>query len=188
VNQDVYIFSKKQHQEIVDAEFLKRCGIKSCADETDEDKLDPAIRKLWCHCLDGYPRNTIRMKDGLPAPKGPPDPDEWFDHYVDTMDDFVEEGGKLPLLCRSIAEAQGLVYPELHEVDQSFIRNLKTPDGTTMSYEQVFKRAQQNIIKNWRELGAAFGAGNPDLLTLANGDLDTGLNEDDQPIFWSTIV
>ncbi len=188
MNEDVYIFHKLGFGSISTAEYIKRCGIESCANEADEDKLDPVIRKLWCHCLEGYPLNTIKMKDGLQAPKGSPDPDEWFDHYVDTIDDFVEEGGKFPLLCGYVAEAEGLVYPDLKKVDQSFIKGLKTPDGTTMSYDTVFERARRNVIKTWQELGAAFNAGDANLFTLANGDLDTGLADNNQSIFWGTIA
>lgn len=188
MNEDVYIFHKLGLGDISTAEYIKRCGIESCADGSDEDKLDPVIRKLWRDCLEGYSPNTIKMKEGLPEPKGDPDPDEWFDHYLDTIDDFVEEGGKLPLLCRYIAEAESLVYPKLKEVDQSFIQDLKTPNGATITYDEAFERARQNVIRTWRELGAAFDAGDASLFTLANGDLDTGVAENDQSIFWGTIA
>ena len=188
LSQDVYIFHKLGFGEVSRAEYIKRCGIDSCADETDDDKLDPAVRKLWCHCLGGYDLSTIKMKDALPAPKGPPDPDEWFDHYVGMIDKFAEEGGKFPWLCRHIVEAEGLVFPQLDEVDQTFVQNLKMPDGTTATYDQVFERARQNVMKAWRELGAALDAGDFNLFTLANGDLDTGLTDNNQSIFWGTIA
>ena len=188
LSQDVYIFHKLGFGEVSRAEYIKRCGIDSCADETDDDKLDPAVRKLWCHCLGGYDLSTIKMKDALPAPKGPPDPDAWFDHYVGMIAKFAEEGGKFPWLCRHIVEAEGLVFPQLDEVDQTFVQNLKMPDGTTATYDQVFERARQNVMKAWRELGAALDAGDFNLFTLANGDLDTGLTDNNQSIFWGTIA
>lgn len=184
MNQDVYIFHKLGFGEVGTAEYIKRCGIESCADQADEDKLDPAIRKLWSQCLEAIPLNTIKMKDGLPAPQGPPDPDEWFHHYVMMIDKFAEEGGKFPWLCREITEAEGLVYPQLDEVDQSYIQNLKTPQNTLLNYDQVFEQARQNVMKTWRELGAALDNGDQNLFTLPNGDLDTGLAEDGKSIFW----
>ena len=184
LNQDVYIFHKLGFGEVGTAEYIKRCGIGSCADQADEDKLDPAIRKLWSECLEAILLNTIKMKDGLPAPQGPPNPDEWFHHYVTMIDKFAEEGGKFPYLCREIAEAEGLVYPQLDEVDQSYIQNLKTPQNAILNYDQVFKQARQNVMKTWRELGAALDSGDHNLFTLRNGDLDTGLAEDGKTIFW----
>jgi hypothetical protein len=57
LNQDVYIFHKLGLGDVSTAEYIKRCGIESCADEGDDDRLDPAVRKLWCHCLgDGTER------------------------------------------------------------------------------------------------------------------------------------
>ncbi len=188
LNQDVYIFHKLGFGDVSTAEYIKRCGIESCADEADDDKLDPDIRKLWCYCLEGFPPGSIKMKDGLPAPKDPPDPDEWFAHYVGMIDKFAEEGGKFPWLCREIIGSKGLVYPQLNEVDQTFIQNLKMPDSTTADYDYVFEQAQQNIMKSWCELGAALDAGDQSLFTLANGDLDTGLNEYNQSICWGNIA
>ena len=129
------------------------------------------------------------MKDALPAPKKSPDPDTWFEDYVTMIDKFAEEGNRFPWLCREIVEAQGMVYPELNEVDQSFIQNLKLPDGTTANYDQVFERARQNVITTWRDLGNALDNGDASLFTLPNGDLDTGLADDtQQSIFWGTLA
>lgn len=191
LNEDVYIFNKLGFGDVTTAEFLKSesGGIASCADQTDDDKLDPAVKDLWCHCLAGDPLAGIKMKDGLPAPKNSPDPDEWFDHYVTMIDKFAEEGNRFPWLCRRIAEDEGLVYPQINEVDQSFIQNLKLPDGTTANYDQVFERARQNVITTWRDLGNALDNGDASLFTLPNGDLDTGLADDtQQSIFWSKPV
>jgi hypothetical protein len=184
LNQDVYIFHKLGFGDVSTAEYIENCGIGSCADAADDDKLDPAIRKLWCYCLEGYPLESIQMKNGLPAPDGPPDPDEWFAHYVDMIDKFAEEGGRFPYLMRECVEAEGLVYPQLNEVDQTFIQNLKTPDGTTASYDQVFERARQNVLATWGNLGAALDAGDQSLFTLPNGDLDTGFADSRPSIFW----
>ncbi len=189
LHQDVYIFHQLGFGDVSRAEYIRRCGIESCADETDDDKLDPGVCKLWCYCLEGLrPLESIKMKDDLPAPKGPPAPDEWFDHYTAMIDKFAEEGGKFPWLCRHIVEAEGLVYPQLDELDQTFIQNLKMPDGTTADYAQVFERAKQNVMRTWGELGAALNAGDDSLFTLANGDLDTGLASNDQSIFWRTLT
>ena len=191
LNQDVFIFNKLGFGDVSTAEFLQpdSGGIASCADQADDDRLDPAVRKLWCNCLAGDPLASIKMKDGLPAPQRPPNPDAWFDQYVTMIDKFAEEGNRFPWLSRQIVEAKGLVYPQLDEVDQSFIQNLKLPDGTTASYDAVFKRARQNVINTWRELGAGLDNGDAGLFKLADGDLDTGLADNtQQSIFWGNLA
>ncbi len=184
MHQDIYIFHKMGLGEITQAEFLRDCGIASCAAAKDKKKLEPAIVKLWCHCLAGTPLASIRMNSGLKAPTAAPDPDAWFTHYVGLMDKFVEEGGKLPLLCRAITKAEGLVYPELKELKPTYIKKLKTPFKATMDYDQVFAQAQQSVKQAWRELGQALDRGNAAFFTLANGNLDTGLDEANNSIFW----
>lgn len=188
LSQDVYIFNKLGFGDVSTAEYIRRCGIETCAEVAHQGMLDPAIRKLWCHCLgDGFP-SKILMKDGLPAPKALPAPDEWFTHYVSMIDKFAEEGGRFPCLCRQIVEAKGLVFPQLDEIDQTFIEGLVMPDGNTGSYDQVFELARNNVMQVWDDLGKALDSGIPNLLTLANGDLDTGVAENNQSIFWNKIA
>jgi hypothetical protein len=188
INQDVYIFHRLGYGDIGAAEYIRRCGIGSCADETDQGRLDPTVRDLWCHCLFSGSMGRVQMKGGLPTPMRPPDPDAWFRHYVSMIDKFAEEGGRLPCLCRELAEAEGLVYPQLNEIDKTFIEGLKLPDGTTGDYDRLFEIARDNVMSTWDQLGAALVSGNPDAFTLPNGDLDTGLAENNQPIFWKYIA
>lgn len=183
LNQDVYIFHNLGFGDVNTAEYIKRCGIGSCNDKADGDKLDATIRKLWNYCLGGFPLNIIKMKDGLQAPEAPPEQDEWFNHYVKMIDKFAEEGGRFPFLCREFVEADGLVYPQLDKVDMTFIHKLKLPDGTSSDYEQVFDRARQNVMTTWGYMGIALDKGDKTLFPLANGDLDTGLDENNQLIF-----
>jgi len=183
VNEDVYIFHALGYGEICTAESIKRGGIKSCADQTDNDKLDASIRNLWILSLSDYPTGSIQMKKGLSAPKSQPRPDEWFDHYVTMIDKFAEEGGRFPRLSRRVFEAEGVVYPTQANVDPRFIRSLKLPDGTTADYDVVFELARQNILKTWQTLGAALTARDASLFTLPNADLDTGRNEANQFVF-----
>ena len=185
LHQDTYIFQKLTEDDIGTAEYVRRCGIGSCADPTNRHRLDPAISELWRRGLKGVPLGSVTMKGGLlPAPESPPDPDDWFRHYVKMLDKFAEEGGRVPRLCREIGEDAGLFYPEFREVDQSYIEKLPTPDNTTTDYDQLFERAQQNVRSSWRELGAALDSGDENLFTLANVDLDTGLAEDGSFVHW----
>lgn len=184
LNQDVYIFHEQGYGNLNTVEFIKNCGIESCADEAYDDMLDPIIRNLWEFCLNSFQKESIKIKNGLITPKADPAPDKWFDSYVTMIDKFAEEGGKFPRLIRDFVEAEGLVYPQLNEIDQTFIHNLKMPDGTLSDYSEVFNQTKKNIIKTWSELGSALDSGDYNLFTLPNGDLDTGLDENNKSIFW----
>jgi hypothetical protein len=43
-------------------------------------------------------------------------------------------------------------------------------------------------MQTWDELGTALDTNRPDLLTLVNGDLDTGIADNNQHIFWQNIA
>ena len=189
INQDVYIFHKQGFGDITTAEYIDRCGIKSCADPADSGKLDSTVRKLWSDCLRGYLADSISMKNRLPPPEDDPDPDAWFKHYVRLLDNFVEDGGISPLIFRNIAEAAGGVYPSFSDLDKKFINNLEIPgEGDHTNYDEVFERTQQNVESTWRELGTALDKGDPDLFRLPNGDLDTGRDGNNRLIFWEDLT
>lgn len=183
-NQDVYIFNKLLGEQVTKAGYISNCGVGSCVADEHSNELTPAVRELWYQCVNSYPAGTIKMKDNLPCPEGAPGPNEWFKHYSVVLEEFGAEGGRFLLVFRDFAEAKGLVYPEVSHVDESFIENLQTPDGRRLSYDAVFEQARQNIITAWRELGAALQSGDPAEFTLANGDLDTGLDDHNNRIYW----
>jgi|WetSurMetagenome_2_1015567.scaffolds.fasta_scaffold61606_2 hypothetical protein len=188
MNQDAYIFNKLTSAEIVTAEFLRSCGIINCTDELNKNKLDSAIRKLWCHCLNDVSLDKVKINEGLPVPKKPPEPDGWFLSYSLMMDKFAEEGKRLIYFFRQFADDEGLIYPSSDEVDQTYIYNLKIPGGTRGDYDVVFERAGQQVFKVWDWLGDALVQRNQNLFTLVNGNLDTGLATDNTPIFWEAIA
>jgi hypothetical protein len=129
----------------------------------------------------------VTLKDNLPTPHHPSHPDEWHHRYVGTME-RVSQDGEWLFLVRGLAEDQALVYPEFKDVDMSYIRSLKTPDGTE-DYDGAFARAEDNVIDVWRQLGSALSARDPERVTLVNGDLDTGMADRAAPqarqIFWA---
>jgi hypothetical protein len=184
MNQDVYIFNKILHQEITEAEYFKRDGISSCSDPTNKHNLNPDICNLWCHYLNNIKISDIRMKPGLATPNTPPEPNVWHRYFITLIDNFAEEGGYLPPLSRHFAEGTGLVYPTLNDLDISYIENLLTPEKKTEHYDSIFKRTQENVKNVWREIGIALYLGKQELFTLRNGNLDTGLDESNNMIFW----
>jgi len=182
IHQDVYIFSKMKKQQPTEAEFLRSCGIADCCNEATQRGLDPAIIELWRHCLDGDSFRNIKMD--VTVPSSPPDPNEWFTHYVRLIDRFAEEGARIPL--RSVLEHEGLVYPDLKDVNRKFIENIRTPSGGTIHYEQLFEQAIEHTAWSWGELALALTVGTQDRFALKNANLDTGLDDaNGRSVYWS---
>ena len=183
MHQDAHIFHKITGQAIEKAEYVKSCGIAECKDGTSRKRLNKAVQELWTDCLKSIAVEPVKMEN-KPAPKHPAAPDGWFLQYVLMIDDFAEEGGRFPWLFRRLGKKKGFFYPTLNEIDESFIAQLKTPFKTRISYDQLFEQAQRNVQDAWSSLGVALDKGKPDLFTLPNMDLETGLTEKGEPIFW----
>lgn len=182
LHQDVYIFHEKKKQQPTEAEFLRSCGIADCGDEADRGMLHPAIARLWRHCLDGTSLQDIRMDATIPST--PPDPDGWFTHYVLLIDKVAEEGGRIPL--RSKFEHEGLLYPDLKDLNPKYIENVKTPSGVTIHYKQLFEKAVENTARSWADLALALTDRVQDRFALKNANLDTGLDDAaGQSVYWS---
>jgi hypothetical protein len=185
MHQDVYIFHQMGLGDIGDAEYIKRAGIASCVDE--HHALDPMIVDLWVHCLDEIPMG-IDVKPGIKGPTAKPDPREWHQSFVSLIDGFAEEGRRLPPLSRHFCEDRGLVYPAFSDLNMEFIENLRTPEGTTASYDVIFKRARDDVKQVWQQLGQALTNAAPEQFVLANADLDTGMDAAGRLLFWSVAV
>jgi hypothetical protein len=184
MNQDVYIFHQRGLGEVTKAEYLRECGIGTCSTTGDARKLAPAVARLWTKSLKAVQSAKQTPKPATPKPAKPPEPDEWYHHFVAILDKFVEEGGRLPRFLRGFLESEGLVFPEIENVRREYLRNLPTPLGETLDYDELFERVQANLKRTWRELGLALDLGQPELFTLPNGDLDSGLDEAGQSVFW----
>ena len=189
LNQDAYIFMRKFEEEIASLQYLERGGLEACGAKLgDTHRLAPAVCKLWTLILSEVPLASVSLKEDLPTPHHPPRPDEWHHSYMETIE-RISEDGKWLFLARGVAEDEALVYPAFKDVDMSYIKNLETPALTRTDYDEVFRRAQENILGVWGQLGSALTARNPELLALVNGDLDTGMADGASPgtrqIFWA---
>jgi len=184
LNQDVYIFRKLEIGNINKANYIRDAGVAACSDESDHTRLNFGIAGIWNKVLQGVSLDEARKKLNVTLPVGLPDPDNWHREFVDLVDYFVQKGGIFPPRARHILEEEALVYPR--KVDLDYIENLQSPDGTKIHYDKVFAQAQENVKAAWGQLGAALSiSGNATLLTLKNGDLDTGKDENSNPIYWS---
>lgn len=184
MNQDVYIFSQMGLGNIINAEYIRDCGIAACSDPNDKKKLDPIISSIWSGILNSIPLSTIELPDGVTKPDSAAELDKWHNNFVFMIDKIADEGGSLPPISRHFAEQKGLVYPDLKNLNLDYIKNLSSPNGGSMHFDELFRITQENIKQGWSELAHALDKGKPEFLLLANGNLDTGLSGS-QSIFWS---
>ena len=181
MNQDVYIFHKMNMGDVTTAEYI--LNIASCGDPKDRKKLYPAISNHWSEILSDIPLESITMKSGVNNPEGPPDPNRWHRNFVSVVDNLADEGWVLLPIFRHFSEHAGLLYPAYKDLDLDYIDNLISPEGGKIHFDEVFMRAQENVKQIWSQLAQALDTRKPELLTLKNGDLDTGL-ADSELIFW----
>jgi hypothetical protein len=189
MHQDAYIFNRWTEEEIDSAEYLKHAGLRDCGKKLgDTHHLATPVSAFWTRILAEIPLDDVVLPPNICKPSSSPQPDKWHHDYVTKIDSYAEEGKRF-FLARGALESVGIVYPQSKNVKQKFIKNLQTPNGTIESYEEVFERARQNVINIWRELGRAISTANPALVTLANGNLDTGMRDNAQAgeshIFWT---
>ena len=102
LNQDAYIYKKIKKIEPGTARYIENCGIASCNDPRNANKVHPAIRKIWKQCLATDDPKKIRMTNGAPGPDAGPTPDVWFADYTKRVAQFVEQGGGFGLLLREL--------------------------------------------------------------------------------------
>jgi hypothetical protein len=183
MNQDVYIMHKNNLGDVTTAEYIRDCGIASCSDPDNPKKFDPVIAGIWNNILDDIPIDTVQFDEGVVKPQARHDFDRWHRNFVLVVDKVAEEGGSLPPFSRHFAEKKGLVYPDYENLDRGFIDNLTSPEGGPIHFDEVFGRTQENVRQAWSELALALDRNEPELFTLANGNLDTGMSGS-HSIFW----
>lgn len=173
MNQDAYIWPKLNLGEIGYADRVK-INIGSCVDPENQSNLDGIIHDLWITCLtEVFPEKSHSC---------PPEINEWHKGFQRIVDN-AEEAYRLFPFARHVAAEQGLVYPSLDDVDQSYIKNLETPCGIE-NYDSIFERATGNIQQYWCHLAnAVFAEGRVDM--FLDWNLDTGRCESGTLTAWS---
>lgn len=176
-NQDVYIFYKRNQQEVTQVDFLQATGLGQCSRNRNLHKLNPAIAGLWKSTLQQYPRSET--KPYVRLPNSSLDPNWWVATYINLMRNFATKGSPLARLF-------GCAYMKFSEVDSRYIQNLPIPNSSrTISYNDLFEKTRQNLIQAWRELAEALDKDDTSKFTLANGSLDTGEDEAGGLIYWT---
>lgn len=143
---------------------ISKIALPECGVNGDTCKLNPAIVKLWAHCLRQYARPDI--KNYVKLPDQSLLPNNWFATYVNVIHN---------LLAKNIIPVRflGLNYPKAADANPIYIENLPTPKPPqTISYADLFEFTRQKLILAWTELAQAFNQDDPDLFKLPNADLD----------------
>jgi len=172
MHQDVFIYKKMDVGDIYHANFLKN-GIATCTDPKHADRLDPTICEVWAHMLKSTDSQLYQTQA--------PDFHAWHRWFKDLV--AAAAPGGLFAWSRHMAIGDGVLYPATP--DASYIDDLPTPGGGSLSYEKIFQKARRNVRKYWAIVTRACLAGDEtDLPLIKNWNLDTGRDETGTLTFW----
>ena len=173
MHQDSYIYRRLAIGGVGVAEYLKS-GIDACC--TSDGELDPAIAETW--------RAMLKSCHPGEFSGNPPDLERWHAGYTHLLE-IGGDGYRLLPLSRHVAVNCGLTYPLFDDVNRAaYIDNLKTPDGP-MSYDRIFDKALEHVVRAWQILAAAvFADDQLDLGKFANWNLDTGRDASNKLALW----
>jgi hypothetical protein len=174
LNQDTYIFQTYFQDSVAKCEYLE-CGVKVCTeDERPGGKLAPFLNDFWRSVLkDVYPEKKM------------PEPSAWFRRFVVLIDKFADAGHHFVSVIRGYMEKEGYIYPDAP--DMTYVKDLRSPYGRQISFDTLFERFQVETKKVWGQMSQAITLNNVQLITLPDGDLDTGINLADKKtsVFWN---
>lgn len=174
LNQDTYIFQTYFQDKITKCEYLDR-GAKTCTKSGRPGrKMTPFLNDFWL--------SVIRK---VYSDKPSPEPASWFKQFVILIDKVAEEGYHFVSAIRGFMEGQGYAYPDTP--DMTYVIDLLSPYGRQISFDELFVRFQEETKKVWGQLAQAITQDDASLITLPNGDLDTGIDLSDNKtsVFWN---
>jgi hypothetical protein len=112
-----------------------------------------------------------------------PRPDLWHAGFCTVLKAVGTATALFPF-ARHVAADNGLVYPALKEVSETYVKALSTPEGV-MDYGQIFDRAVENIIQVWMGIDKALSGSYTYLNALEDWNLDTGKSQaTGKYVFW----
>jgi hypothetical protein len=151
-------------------------GIAACHAEGEADMIDPVVGHVW----------EAMLAAAYPDEPGddPPLLSAWHRGFRDILSTMAGANHLFPF-SRHVSAKLNLAYPEAKDIDASFIRQLRTPEGP-MDYEAIYQRARGNVLAVWKGLDDALIHGRSDALDqLEDWNLDTGRSvQTDRLVFW----
>lgn len=148
-------------------------NINDTSDINNPNRMDSDVSQLWQYLL-----TEVYVDDpALHAPKV----HDWH-RAMRAMMKLGEGGNVLFPFARHVAANQGLVYPVAPE--DEFITDLTVPGNAIMDFEEIFQKAFNNIVELWGWMALSLQHQQSPLDTLTSWSLDTGIDENNQMIYW----
>lgn len=172
MSQDVYVHRRLNMGAL---EFNRQIStnVAGTSDPADDEQMDPDITRLWEELL-----SNVYAQQELEPPK--------IHHWQRAMCRMMklgESGNVLFPFARHVVADQGLVYPAKPE--HQYIEDLETPGGTRMDFEEIFQKAFENVLELWGWMALSMQHQPSSLDNLTSWSLDTGIDENQQMIYWS---
>lgn len=174
MSQDVYAHSQLNMGKL-DFNQQISTNVHDSSDVNDADRIDADIAQLWHDLL-------INVYSIASPHLNPPKVHGWH-RAMRRMMKIGESGNVLFPYVRHVAANQGLVYPE--DPKQDHIHRLPVPDGSTQDFEAIFKRALNNILELWGSLALSLQGKPSPLDAQVSWSLDTGIDENNNMVYWS---
>lgn len=174
MSQDVYAHSRL-NMGAVDFNRQISTNVDDTSDLNNRNRMDPDVARLWQDLLTG-------VYSGLDPQLRAPKVHDWHG-AMRRMMKLGESGDVLFAFARHVAANHGLVYPTAPETQ--YIHGLKAPGGIIMDFEEVFRKASNNIVELWGWLSLSLQNRESPLDTLTSWSLDTGIDENNHMIYWS---
>lgn len=179
MHQDAFIFPHVMNVgETAMTEHLES-GIATCHSFADASCIDEAVAATWMPMLcAAYPAMYTHSL---------PEPDIWHAGFKRVLGTLGSASHMFPF-ARHVAANMNINYPMSDQVDDSYIFDLRTPEGR-MDYLPLFDRARKNVLEVWNGIDEALETGESQFLdTLEDWNLDTGRSVvTAKYIFWEAV-
>jgi hypothetical protein len=180
MHQDAFIFPKVMNVGETGLSEHLASGIATCHAPDDVDVIDPAVGSVW----------TAMLAAAYPGVGGdePPLPSVWHCGFRDILSTMAGANHLFPF-ARHVSADVNLAYPTVGDIDPSYIKGLRTPQGP-MDYQAIFDEARSNVLTVWKMLDDALAGGGSDALNkLEDWNLDTGRTvKTAQLVFWRGLA
>ncbi|MBF0520043.1 MAG: zinc dependent phospholipase C family protein [Nitrospirae bacterium] len=174
---DIHIFKDKTGDEIRDSNPRNGFGylntLEDCSDPNNPNHLHPVITQFWTELLQKAHPNATDYFDSI-------DPDKWHENYLKRVN-FITDPNPIFRHIWGLKVFEYMYSSEISEKDtDKYIKNVKLPDGRTVTFDTVFDETLRMVADTWIKLFKTIDAATTKSMGeyLKDWNLDTGVNED----------
>jgi len=171
---DCYIFKEMANElSLKEAEYIND-KIKTGCDSKNSVLIDHDIKDFW----EAIMTEVYDDSEGLNA-------DIWFFSYAELTDKISEESGStISSFLAARFGQENLVQITYETREDSYIKQLETPNGQRIDYIDLFKFAVKNTATLWKDFSDSLAndSGIPKILKK-DWDLDSG-ESNNKSIYW----